>query len=253
MKKILFTLLLFCTSVFTAFAAVLEQSLLDSAASLYAAKAFHESAEVYQTLLQSHPQNPYLHYNAGNCYYKINEIGRSIYHYEKALKYAPSFEDARHNLQIANKQTRDKLPEQSVFFVSRYITQFIKCMSEHTWAIWGSFCFFLTAAMFAVFLFATGMQLRRIGFYAALFTFACGILFHFFAYRSTILSENQTHVVIITPSVSVYSAPASDAQKLFVLHEGAKVQFTEENAQWLLILLPNGTKGWVKSESLLKI
>jgi SH3-like domain-containing protein len=45
----------------------------------------------------------------------------------------------------------------------------------------------------------------------------------------------------------VKSSPENDGTRIFVIHEGTKVQVVDEVGEWSQISLMNGNKGWVKT------
>ncbi|MCD4796381.1 MAG: tetratricopeptide repeat protein, partial [Candidatus Cloacimonetes bacterium] len=49
-----------------------------------------------------------LFYNIGNCYFRLNEVGRSILYFKKALKVKSNHEAAQRNLKYALTFTQDK-------------------------------------------------------------------------------------------------------------------------------------------------
>ena len=42
------------------------------------------------------------------------------------------------------------------------------------------------------------------------------------------------------------SEPKTDASRLFVIHDGLKVNIVDENNEWFEIKLSNGEIGWIK-------
>lgn len=59
---------------------------------------FATAAERYTQLLAAFPGNATLEYNLGNCHARLNDVGRAVLHYERALRSNPRLDDARTNL-----------------------------------------------------------------------------------------------------------------------------------------------------------
>ena len=75
-----------------------------------------------------------LYYNMGNAYYKQGQIGKSILYYNRALVVAPSMDDARYNLEIAEAQTKDKIAVVPEFFLNRYMRTLRSAISCSAWS-----------------------------------------------------------------------------------------------------------------------
>ena len=67
--------------------------------------------------------------------------------------------------------------------------------------------------------------------------------------RAALVSDAS--VVLVSPEVSVRSAPGPDGVELFVLHEGAEVRLVETHREHHLVALPDDRKGWVPAETTL--
>ena len=50
-----------------------------------------------------------LEYNLGNCYYKLEEVGKTILHYERAKLIDPVNDDLRANILLADLRVIDKI------------------------------------------------------------------------------------------------------------------------------------------------
>lgn len=64
---------------------------------------------------------------------------------------------------------------------------------------------------------------------------------------------NNPYAIIQAPTVTVKSTPDEGSTELFVIHEGLKVQVTDEYENWTEIKIPNGNKGWMQNEELISI
>src|SRR5687767_11475296 len=78
-----------------------------SGEALYKKGQYQEAAVAYEKLLAA-GESAALLYNIGNCYYKLNNWGKAILYYEKALVHAPTDADILFNLRMANEHTSDK-------------------------------------------------------------------------------------------------------------------------------------------------
>ena len=70
---------------------------------------YDKAIDEYQAILEGGEYSMKLYYNLANAYFKTGAIGKSILYYNKALRIAPSQEDIRHNLAIAEAQTKERI------------------------------------------------------------------------------------------------------------------------------------------------
>ena len=52
--------------------------------------------------------------------------------------------------------------------------------------------------------------------------------------------------VIFAPKVDIRSEPNDQSTRLFILHEGSKVELEDEEGEWIEVRLPNGNGGWMR-------
>ena len=83
----------------------------------YKKGAIEKAIEAYRKIESQAVISSELYYNLGNCYYKLNNVGATIYNYEKALQLDPLNEDAANNLVFAKRLAIDRIEEvpKSVF------------------------------------------------------------------------------------------------------------------------------------------
>ena len=75
-----------------------------------------------------------------------------------------------------------------------------------------------------------------------------GIFTFFLANTAKNNIENDNYAIIFTPKVDVMSEPKDNGSRLFVIHDGLKVDIISENNEWFEIKLANGAIGWIKKE-----
>ena len=248
MKKIiLYTVLLVFSVVSSVRAAELSsQERWKRGNKAYAEHNYTEAIKEYQTIVDGGEFSLELYYNLGNAYYKADSIGKAILYYNKALRIDPSHDDVRHNLAIAEKQIVDKVPEESEFFLARWMRSLRDTMSCTTWSILSLVSFAAILACVLLFLLASRISLRKTGFYCGL----CTLLFFVATTSFAVSSRNKilTHdeAIILSSAISTKSSPDHSATELFVLHEGTKVRVVSEHNGWCEVVLADSKKGWVE-------
>jgi tetratricopeptide (TPR) repeat protein len=227
--------------------------LFDSANAAYAGGRFEDAVKKYEQILDEGKESSHLYFNLGNAYYKTGNIGLAILNYEKAKQLDPDDEDINENLKLANQQTEDKIEPAPRLFLSQWESSITDLMNEKEWSIFVILCICISLFLFGLYIFGTSKGLKQAGFFGGsiLLLLAFGSFFMAKSkYQSTISSNTA---VITSASVTVTGSPSEKGTKLFILHEGTKVEITDEEEEWTEIRIANGNVGWLKKTSLQKI
>ncbi len=227
-----------------------SQMLFQQATTAYQNQQFSEASELYLNILSRGFESKEVYYNLGNCYYRLNDIGKSILYYEKALRLDPHDNDVRYNLELANLRVIDRieLPPRFILFEWWDTLKVYYSVSQLTRLV--SIFFATTLGLVILWLFIKKDRLRSWIISAALLT---GILVIFWTYvLITRVTEQSKHreAIVQVPLVTVMSAPDENSTEVFVLHEGVKIRLEESRTDWVMISLPDGKSGWVKNENL---
>lgn len=221
--------------------------------SAYAREQYTEAVRMYETLLKS-GVSASLYYNLGNAYYRCGDVSRAILSYERASLLSPGDADIRFNLELARAKTVDKIvPESEMFFVT-WFRKMVNWTGADQWAVAALVCLVFFAAATLLFLFSGRILLRKTGFGVAVCTLLLAVLFHIFAYQQKQKLLYRTHAIVMSSSLPVRSTPSKTGTDLFVLHEGTKVEITDDTMkEWKEVRIPDGKVGWVPAESLERI
>ena len=126
-------------------------------------------------------------------------------------------------------------------------------LTERQWAILsliGSFLLFLSIAAY---LFARNGGLRTTGFVTLWISIIVIVFSVIFANKQKEKATQHTEAIVMDLVVDAKNAPNAAGKNLFVIHEGLKVQITNEMNGWVEIRLPNGEKGWIAQNCIEKI
>ena len=194
-----------------------------------------------------------LYYNLANAYFKAGANGKAILYYNKALRIAPSQEDIRHNLALAEAQTKDRIAVIPEFFLNRWLRTLRNSMSCTAWSVLSLVWFGVLLAFGVLFLLASQVRWRKVGFYGALCAFVLFVATTSFAVssRNDMLSHNEA--IVMGTAISVKSSPDRSATDLFVLHEGTKVKVLAEVDEWVEVVIADGKKGWTERKNIEEI
>lgn len=208
---------------------------------------YSEAIAIYTELIESGIENENLYYNLGNSAYKLNQIGLSIWAYEKALKLKPTDKDIKHNLQLANLKIKDRVVESPKFFIVEWLSSLSLVLSSNRWAMISLLSLFFAIISLLFYLFSTKLLFRKSGFYKfILFIFIAIISFIF----TKVTAKQPLKAIVFAYSVTAKSEPSQASSDLFIIHEGIKVTVVDEDENWMQIELPNEMKGWIKKSDL---
>jgi tetratricopeptide (TPR) repeat protein len=205
---------------------------------------YNRAIEEYQAILDGGEYSMKLYYNLANAYFKTGAIGNSILYYNKALRIAPSQEDIRHNLAIAEAQTKDRITAIPEFFLNRWLRTARNSMSCTAWSVLSLLSFGILLTFALLFLLASRLRWRKAGFYGALCSFMIFVAMTAFAVSSRNDMLQHDEAIVMGTAISVKSSPDRSATDLFVLHEGTKVKVVSEVDEWCEVVIADGKKGW---------
>ena len=265
MRYILSLLALLAT--FTAVAQQEEQSVAEQAVAVefdnmtlwergnqsYIDGDYAAAVTAYQAIENRGYSSSRLYYNMGNAYYKQGQIGRAILYYNRALVVSPSMDDARHNLEIAEAQTKDNIAVVPEFFLNRYMRTLRSAISCSAWSAMSVAFFGVMLLFLLIFLLGSRIKVRKVGFYGAVVSLLLFVVVTIFGISARNSIIDRPAAIVMSSAISVKSSPDRAATDLFLLHEGTKVEVSSEVDGWSEITIADGKKGWTESAHLERI
>ncbi len=211
---------------------------------------YQQAVKDYEELLKGGVSSE-LYYNLGNAQFRLDNIPQAVLAYERALLLSPGDEDIRFNLQMARSKTIDKItPASQMFFVTWY-QSLVSALSVDGWAYIAIFSLFMLIVLQMVYLVAERIWLRKAGFFGGIIFFLFFIAANVFAWQQRDQLANRSGAIVVTSSVSVKKTPSQTAQDSFVLHEGTRVDVTDQSVKdWCQIRLADGREGWMPVSSI---
>ena len=239
MKKLLFPVIL-CFFALTAQA----QDATAQAEQLYRSGQYTQALLQYEQALKNSPNNPYLYYNIGNCYFKMGSKGLAAANYYRAFNLRPRDPDIRHNLTLALAgETQGLVPpgmpvalHKALYWFSLselkglvYLVGWLLCIGAGLWLL-----------------------TRKGGKITALL----GILFlacagWFYVRHSW---QAQPLAVVAAPVAEVRSGPGQNFPASASIRQGHLVELVDQKDHWQQVIVKSqGLKGWVESTALERI
>jgi hypothetical protein len=250
MKRFLIYTILLFASVSATMAQPTSAERWEMGNKAYMDGAYDKAIEEYSAILEGGEYSMELYYNLANAYFKMENIGKAILYYNKALRIAPSQEDVLHNLAIAETRTKDRITAVPEFFLHRWMRVVRNSVSCNVWGALSLLFFALILTFALLFLLASRLGVRKAGFYGALCSLLLFVATTAFAIssRNDILTEDEA--IVMSSAISVKSSPDRSATDLFVLHEGTKLRIVAEFDEWVEVVIADGKKGWTERKNI---
>lgn len=224
--------------------------LVDSANAAYANGRYEKAIAFYENVIDKGLVSAGIYYNLGNAYYKSHNIASAILNYERARQLAPNNEDIQYNLELARKQTTDKIEQIPEFFLVRWGQQFVDFFSSNVWALISLISFIAFLVLFAIYLYSGKLGVKKTSFGIGLITLIISVASFAFAYQQKQDIVNSGEAIVFSPKVTVRSSPSESGTELFVIHKGTKVYLVDDEIKgWYEIKLADGNKGWLKRKA----
>ena len=243
MKKTVVILVVALTMSVSANANAITKAQADSA---YQQEQYQQAANLYEQLLKR-GESADIYYNLGNAYYRMDDMTHAVLAYERALLLSPGDADVRFNLQMARSKTIDKIvPESEMFFVTWY-RSLVRLMSVDAWGRTAIVSLLCAMLLLLVYLFAQRIWLRKVGFFGGILFLVVFLAANVFGFQQQQSLLHRTGAIIIRSAVPVKSTPSANGTDLFILHEGTRVDITDDTMHgWREIRVADGKSGWVE-------
>jgi tetratricopeptide (TPR) repeat protein len=255
MKKIVYFLgiLFFSVPLFSANLTDTLNSWMNEANIAYQNKNYSKAISLYENISDRSFESSILYYNLGNAYYKNEDLSHAILNYERALKLDPSNEDIIHNIAFVNQKLEDNIEMVPELFITRWYKSISSLFSFEQWAILSIISFGILLLSIIGFLLIRNIWVRYFSFGLQIMSIIILIFSILFSIHTNNIMNDQKDAIVMKSVIVGKSMPNETGNDLFVVHEGLKVQITDQLNEWYEIKLPNGEKGWVPYSEIEKI
>lgn len=246
MRKIM---ILFLVSFFHCFGALGQEKdiTFDNANAAYNAGQFEKAVMLYKQILESGQHSAELYFNLGNSYYRLNQVGESIFYFEKAKQLEPTDEDINVNSAFAQNMAIDAVEVLPKSQVTQLKDNIIEFFSQEGWAYFIILLEWLFVLFWGLYLWNKIPFIKRTFFVTSLILAFLLIGSLFIAVIKSANTSDTTYGILFNEKMEVWAEPNSRAEVLFLLHEGTKVQMLDQLQEWQKIRIANGSEGWIKN------
>ena len=229
------------------------KTLFQKANESYEQQNYDSSITLLDSLLKSGLDSSELYYNLGNSWFKKGEIPMAILYYEKAKKIEPNNDDINYNLALANTLIADKIEPVPEFFIKTWWNTSLRFFNENQWAIINGVSYTLLFVFIVIFFITRSKSTKQKAFILGIIFLLTSLITGFYGYKSVQLKQAHNTAIIFTPTVNVKSSPSDNANTIFVIHQGTKVEIVDQIKNWYRIKLANGSLGWLTADDFKEI
>jgi tetratricopeptide (TPR) repeat protein len=218
--------------------------------SLYQSKNYTSALKLYRVIESANEGSSSIYYNIGNCYYKLDSIGKAILYYERALKLNPDDDDINFNLKIASLKTVDKIETVEGIFYARWIRTISSLFGIGQWSVIMIIMIWITFISWGFYVYSQRVVRKKITFILSTLFVLCSLCCFLLLnqnYRNQFIKQNA---IVMTSSSYAKSSPDEHGNDQFILHEGTKVEVLDELDGWKKIRIANGSVGWLKGDEI---
>ncbi len=246
MKKLLYLFIFFISlSAFSQNEANFEQG-----KELYKNGKYQQAVDAWMKILDNGEHSAELYFNLGNAQYKLNNIGPSVYYYEKALQLSPNDSDIKNNLAFAENARIDAIEPLPKTIFSKWFHAVSEIFTFNGWAVGAVIFSILFVLFFLLYYFSYSEKRKRLLFTSSLlsiFLLIGSLTMAFLTYNDV---KNDQPAIIFSEEIEIKSEPNMGSNAAFTLHEGTKVQITAQDGNWYRIALADGKDGWIPATEL---
>lgn len=241
----------------------LASDLTAEADSAYNKEDYRLAIRLYLQAIDDEGISPEIYYNLGNAYYRIDELGKSVLYYQRALNLDPSMKDARANLEFVKTKIADK-PEDDSSFLGNVHEGIISAFTPNAWA-WIAFVLFASLiGSLATYIFTNNVTLRKVGFFGGFVILVIVIYVSVVAFQSANAFRNSGKAVVTVPTANLRTMPGAslqDNEKVIPIHEGTILEITDSmtmpgetaSPKWYDVKINNSTRAWVNASDVERI
>jgi len=192
-------------------------------------------------------RNGKLYYNIGNCYFRMEDIGRAILNYRRAEQYMPNDPNLHQNLEYARSKRLDRIDVKQTTRVLNTLFFWHYDVSTKTRSVVFVGFFVLLWACALARIFVPRPWLAWLAGISALLA----VLFLGSLLVETAALERNKAGVIVAPQIVARQGDGESFDPSFKepLHAGTEFELVEKRPDWYRVELADGRKCWVPAQS----
>jgi len=216
---------------------------------LYQEGDFAGAVEAYEAVRAAGFESAALHYNLGNAYFKVGDLGRSILQWERALLRGPGDPDALANLELARSLTADEVEPLPRFWLFSAWAWWLQWLPRSILLSLVGAAWLLAGASVVTRILSRNEDLRWLSGWVAVGATVVVVVFGTNLFVRELNIGQPDRAVVLAEAVQVRAAPAEDDDlTLFEIHEGTRVRVEQRTGAWAEVVLDDGKVGWIPAD-----
>ena len=237
-----FFAILFCSVAANLFG---QNELFEQANTAYENLEYKQAVNSYLALEKEGFSSANLFYNMGNAYYNLDEVGKSILYFEKALKVEPNLKDAKHNLQLAYLKSDNQIEPLPKLFIVEWWQSLLSKKSASTWAWQGVIFIWLAIVLLILYRWKKMTWSKVLGILILLF----GLSYICLAWQKYNYDYKHQFAIVLPEKVALKNSPNLDGENVLLAFEGLRIEIVDQVDDWYQIRLEDGTDAWLLKET----
>lgn len=213
----------------------------------YKNENYEEALAAYSTLINEEGyESAEVYYNSGNCYIKLDDLGRAVLAYKRAHLLMPRNKMIRENLGFARQMVSAKVEDERNWYMrtADFVMSYIS-MAE-AWSMFFGILFLFLAITIVRIMGKGKKGIKRFQNILLLFLLLSIVVI---VLKSVILPTTREAVVLEEESLVRYG-PSETDKVAFRLVPGIEVELRLKQNDWYKIRLSNGSEGWIRATSI---
>ncbi len=236
-------------AIFFSFSIKAEDNLFKKGTEFYDSGNYQMAITYFDSLIDAGSVSSEIHYNKGNCYFKLDSLALAIVEYERGLNINPKDLDIVYNLKICNDLIIDDINQLPDLFYKQWFSNLFNIISIYDWQV----LIIISLILFVVSLIASKIKLIN---KLKIFNTSLSLIISFSViiyFTGNVGEKNNIQAIVNENVLNIRSAPSDESSVQFTIHSGTKVIIIDSVENWLNVSISDGRKGWAKQKSLIEI
>ncbi len=236
-------------AIFFSFFTKAEDNLFKKGTGFYDIGNYEMSIAYFDSLIDEGIVSSEIHYNKGNCYFKLDSLALAIVEYERALNISPKNLDVIYNLKICNDLIIDDINQLPDLFYKKWLSNLFNIVSIYNWQILIIVSLILLILSLILTRIKKNNTLKVLNIVLSLLiSFSVSIYF-----IGNFIKKNKLHAIVKENTLNIRSAPSTESPIQFTIHSGTKVIIIDSVENWFNVSIGDGRKGWAQQTSVIEI
>ena len=122
-------------AIFFSFFMKAEDNLFKKGTEFYDSGNYQMAITYFDSLIDAGTVSSEIHYNKGNCYFKLDSLALAIVEYERGLNINPKDLDIVYNLKICNDLIIDDINQLPDLFYKQWFSNLFNIISIYNWQV----------------------------------------------------------------------------------------------------------------------